>query len=539
MKVVKFEAIRWTIELAEQREIQAIREQTAERLRGFEDDPEAIMLLESANINVANIRCQRRLASLRAVIWRENLTPGPVNRLPAEMLSEIFRYYVESNMCPWTLVKVCKRWQETALRTPHLWGNIVFTNDDALINNADCWIVDGRRQFSRDNQQLCLNLSQVKAALTRSGVLPLEVAIQHFDDQLPNSDIESVIALLVKDPTSRRIRSLEIISSNLRGTSIVPGQFPLLKVIFWYGPPLPWMIELFKMVSESANHLEVAKFLSELPEQLVDLPFWSRLQEVGFMNHDPDWKVRQLNKVAHKLGSLDRYFEGPCYWPDVHTPVFCWPKIRSMSLQCLPDNLVNANFPRLEWLEIDETEIGRGGDNPPPLSFPSLAKLRLITTGKVDWLSSASLPCLTKLDINCSWTQDSEDCSTIFQGLSLPTIQKLKMGCRWNDGAVVAALESVPNVIHLKLLGTIRPYNCRVSVINRLRDRRLPLICSRLASLRLGDDTWPVYILRENIVPVIKQLVRTRRRIKTPLQELAVRWGDEVSRPNNRIENFA
>jgi F-box-like len=515
IRLIKFRAVDRGISMALEGTVTAIRGVTEEVTASLEEHLSSIKQQGTDSLNVVSIRHCREAEYLQACIPGEKFTEGPIQALPAEMLGEIFYHYVELNNSPWELGKVCRRWMETALGTPQLWRRIQFTNEKQ-ITFGESWIFDGHRKFCVGNVQICNSAMELDKALSRSGATPLEISIRLRNNWQQYTHIPSVMASLLNDPTSRRITSLEIYSAAIAGPSLVPGPFPLLKNIGWYGPALPWTNQLFAMISATSSHLEKVRFPGILTPQLVDLPFWSRIKAVA---SDRSSLAQQLNKVAHKLTNLEGHFRGPNAWPNLHTPVVTWPNIRSLSLRCCPGELQHLQVPYLESLEIEEPQI-----NSRPyveLIFPNLTTLKL-TTCDARWLSAVSLPRLTTLEVISPCTQSAEDNSFVFRCLSFPMVQTLTLGSRWNDTAVIAALEAVPNLLILNVAGTIRPYSCRTEVLKRLSGGQL---CPRLESLFLGNEAWPVYTLMTTMVPTIKRLIKTRKMMRHPLKKFVVCWG--------------
>jgi hypothetical protein len=501
MRHIGSESIQMSINLTLNTTVAGIRNETAEGTARLEN-PDT----EQQEVDAINL----------ALILGEALTEGPIQALPLEMLSEIFCHYVESNASPWELVTVCRHWMQAALSTPQLWGKILFISQPEIAFGQS-WIVDGRRKSAVGKAQICNTTSGLNEALSRSGATPLEICIRLEENLDPYTDVLSAMALLLNDPTSRRIKSLIIYSAKAADTFLVPGRFPLLEDIRWYGPVLPWTDQLFSIISATSRRLEKVQLPGILISQLVDLPFWSRIKVVA---SDRNSMARDLNKIAHKLPNLENHFGGPPDWPNRYTAFVIWSNIRSLKLRCCPLYLQNLHTPCLELLELEEPWIGRDLRPYPELSFPRLTTLTL-TTSDARWLSRALMPRLTTLYLNARRSQSKEDITFAFQSLSLPTVRALTLGPSWNDAGAVAALKSVPNLLILKLYGTMRTYCSRVEVLTHLSGGRL---CPRLESISLGTKDHPVYMLPINIVPAIEQSIKTRKMIKTPFKEFTVWW---------------
>ena len=138
-----------------------------------------------------------------------------IGKLPVELLSYVFRHSVDDEMSPWVLAKVCTRWMRIAIVTPHLWRYICITpgGDPKRVS----WVIAGKMHFSRGNLQLCCNMAQLRAALQRSGVVPLEI---HVECSSINASadhkaaivrrISLIFSVLISSSISERIEGLHL-----------------------------------------------------------------------------------------------------------------------------------------------------------------------------------------------------------------------------------------------------------------------------------------------------------------------------------------
>ncbi|KAG8810379.1 hypothetical protein FRC17_002958, partial [Serendipita sp. 399] len=120
----------------------------------------------------------------------------PIEQIPNEVFSMIFREYVLQRCPLWTLMFVNHRWREVALTTPDLWSTVEVTNQEELYHRAR------RVYISRDAGTL-------KIALELSGATPLHARIRLKGGILsPIINVQQLLVNLFQPPTSNRIRQL-------------------------------------------------------------------------------------------------------------------------------------------------------------------------------------------------------------------------------------------------------------------------------------------------------------------------------------------
>jgi len=101
-------------------------------------------------------------------------------RIPAEILSEIFRIFViEDGGSPWTLTKVSRAFRSTALSTPRIWGGISLwgeeKHDFGPRGRHRPTLRSVRWEFGKEN---CCTAKQLRQALMRARAAPLDLAIK-------------------------------------------------------------------------------------------------------------------------------------------------------------------------------------------------------------------------------------------------------------------------------------------------------------------------------------------------------------------------
>jgi len=111
--------------------------------------------------------------------WGSFMVPFRPLRIPAEILSEIFRIFViEDGGSPWTLTKVSSAFRRTALSTPRIWGGISLWGEEKHGYGPQVWyrptVKSVRWEFGKEN---CCTAKQLRQALKRARAVPLDLAI--------------------------------------------------------------------------------------------------------------------------------------------------------------------------------------------------------------------------------------------------------------------------------------------------------------------------------------------------------------------------
>ena len=506
---------------------------------------------ERANIEVRRIRATREFE--RLLQERLGVGPtqvGPIRKLPIELLSYIFRYYVDSDMSPWRLAKVCKDWMRTALATPYLWRYILIKPVPPLSSQE--WIVDGKKRISHGNMQLCRTITQLRKALLRSGAVPLHIKVDCMNTRggmvdpinvegslVSDSNLPLFLALL-KDPLSQRIEYLNITYLLTPPPFPQPsnrpvGHFSHLRELLLPDQHHPWIDVFMKSISLTATRIETLRLRGEVRLESTKHSFWPLLKtlQIG--------RPGQFNDIAGKLLDLEELAFGPRAWPNERTPFFTWKKARKINVECHPRYLSRASPPSLESLELNDIRysliLGDTIGEYDPVSFPKLTRL-VLRTPDPQWLLTLSAPLLSELTMRCSSPESRvlpNGGSIVFNALAFPAVETLTLTTSWNDSVLVDMLSSMPRLVTVSLVSTIhRSSDFGLVLLERLSGSE-PLICPNLASFSLGTWEHPVYTLKKHASPLVKRLATSRRKNGSPLRVLSVRWSKARYDPQNYV----
>ncbi|KIM27253.1 hypothetical protein M408DRAFT_171514 [Serendipita vermifera MAFF 305830] len=249
------------LETESKKEIEAIKLKAQAHRSELEKQIRLSRDIEQADIQVCKIRLSGEIARIRSEFYGESQSPtvGPIRGLPVEMLSYVFRYHVESGSSPWVLAKVSKLWMHTALSTPQLWSHIrvgIHGPSPALV----WYVVNGRKEYSIGQKQVCSDTIQVDAALRRSGEVPLSLEFA-CPDWNQHSVVNSTFLKILNPPLSHRVQSLNIVDAYIPNGTIPDdtpiGPFPRLLSLKLPKNPNDWVNRLLKAVSETSHSLQV------------------------------------------------------------------------------------------------------------------------------------------------------------------------------------------------------------------------------------------------------------------------------------------
>jgi F-box-like len=506
-------------------EIGKIHEAALVHRRELRKQIEWSMEEEEGDVEVRKIRLEREIE--RLVRERSGkvltITEGPIHKLPIELLSYIFCSYVDCGMSPWRLAKVCKRWMRTALGTPHLWRYICVISPITHGTRHETWVVDGLKRVSMGRMQVCSTVVQLRAALRRSGAVPLEV---HIEDLTHEGDDLSLVQIILGGPISKRIETLNLARMTLLkvapGHGLSIGPFDLLKTIVLPTRLDAWAHAMLESICLTANRIESVRLNCMLSPELANYSFWSLLKALELNNSSTQFDV-----ISQKLLNLENFPVALTHWPDQTTPVSTWTKVRQATIRCHPSHLDRARPPNLESLVFRDLryyrEVADTMNIYSHISYSSLTKLD-VETPDLQWLWKLSLPSLIDLTVSCTSKSDIPPDEDI-PAFTFPAVETLSLTTGWIDTVLVHTLSFFPYVSSIKLYcNQHKNRDFGLALLSCLDAKEQPLLCPNLASLSLGSIYYRVYTLKKNLGPLLKRLLNTRRKVGKPLQKLSVYW---------------
>lgn len=454
--------------------------------------------MEEADVKVCEIRTKAEVQKLREAIYGEKSSVGPIRKLPAEMLSYIFRYHVDLDSSPWILVKVSKYWMQTGMTTPQLWRYLLIV-DPGLASQWGQYVVNGKTQRSFGNKQVCSDAAEMQVALRRSGAVLLTIKIEQ-NNWRKDAALSQLIPQILSTPICERIQELDI-GCHLLGQYLTRdlsfGSFAHLERIRVHLLSEPWTESLLKAISSTGISLETVTFTGSYALDLSEYSFWSHIKRLSLTARDRDGEDG-LNSIVTQLGGLEHLDYLPYRWPNENTTLSTWANILHISLSCSVKHLGRLQLPQLETLNFNDTgEILSHLDSGEfPLSYPRLVSLDVNTKSP-------------------AWPQYSAD--------AFPMITKFTFRSSMDDQTFISTLESMPTVQNVSLSGCSRP-DFGMELLRRLQSHDGTLLCPELKTLELGGQYSMVRTLKGKAGPLVKKLVKSRIGLRKPLSEFTIHW---------------
>jgi len=414
-------------------------------------------------------------------------------------------------------------WRYICVKLP----SVTHLPDFSASFGEETYVVDGRKQTSQGNKQICSSPAELRASLLRSGAVPLQVEVYfHAKDGSQVKPFLSAFRIVLGDPVSQRIELLDMAYMWLPDGMVQPdfsiGRFPLVRELRLPDTLQSWNYSLLKSISMTTTRIDTLRLGGGISPELTNCcSFWPLIRTLGLGNSS------QFNIISEKLSNLKRLESLLNHWPDQGTPVSTWSKVRDISLFCHPRDLDRVILPNLESLMLTDVRDGFTSDHSmdaySSISFPKLTRLEVATID-LQWLTKLSLPLLVELVILCSVPACEalpHGANAVFNASTLPAVKTLTLTTLWLDSTLVDVLSSMCDVVTVTLCSSRdRDSKFGVRLLKRLNVER-PLICPHLCSLTLGDPDHPVLTPKKDAVPLIKKLVTSQRR---RLENVSVCW---------------
>lgn len=455
--------------------------------------------MDETDMKVCQIHTKAELQKLREAVYGETFSIGPIHKLPAEILSYIFRYHVSLNSSPWILVKVSKYWMQTGMTTPQLWRNLVFGRS-YCITDQETYVVNGKTQNSWGNRQICRDTAETQAALRRSGAVPLMITIDR-NSLIGDTTYSQVIPQIFSAPLCERIQYLHI-SEDLGPylTKALPfGSFPQLETIEACIWPYPWVKLLLEAISSTGNSLRRVKLGGSKTWDLSEYSFWPHIKHLSLTGLlCGDYGNYGLNSISTQLGGLERIEFIPRNWPNKFTTISKWANILHIRLSCRVEHLGRLQLPQLETLEFtDMSEPWEPHSGDFPLSFPRLVYLEVDTNSP-------------------AWPQYSAN--------AFPVVDIFQLRGKLDNETFIATLESIPTVQHVTLVAYSRPA-FGMDLLQEMQSHNGAVLCPELKWLVLGSEYFKLSTL-EGSAKSLAKFIKSRIKLGKPISEMTIHWED-------------
>ncbi|KAK0442487.1 uncharacterized protein EV420DRAFT_1578200 [Desarmillaria tabescens] len=226
---------------------------------------------------------------------------GPINRVPPELLTEIFLWFSDithdisrAGESPWTLTHVCQLWRDMSLRTPSLWSSFSYTKSTkSPLNLITTQIARSKREpLSFHVDFACDTLISIEVLLQET------MGLCVFDILMAEADRWKDVTLLIPDDALGMF--MDILSASQE-------EFPLLQTINIYRRRV---ITTEVIIIPDPMFVEAPVLSSVRLFPFIDLGLpWTRLTEIE-TSHLPvevEFTIITESPLLRKLVTTHRY----------------------------------------------------------------------------------------------------------------------------------------------------------------------------------------------------------------------------------------
>ncbi|PVF95722.1 hypothetical protein CPB86DRAFT_562477 [Serendipita vermifera] len=541
-EIESLEAKRMKLEQAADDDIYAQREREARQLRQLVDkikkikkDTEQFVKTRTTKLRQDKEPLNQKIVKLSRANQLSRASIAGIAKTPNEILSLIFREYIEMDYSVWDLVLVSEQWKQVAFATPHLWSavtirdNSIYFREQEFKHNRTVNRYSGRRH-------VCSEPTQLNTILDRCGTVFLDVSIKCATWR--HNNMEDMIACLnvINSPDiSRRISSLELDGYSSGLMDSLPECFMAL--------PLPnlqhlaltsqlsdkWRSNLFHSISDSAIRLQTLHTGTKLVTTEISDRIWLGIKSLQLCS---SFSTADFDKFVDKVTQLEELSNLPYSWPSSATPRSTFPNLMKIKLACSPQSSRRLYLPALQDLHVSDTRSYEHQlDCPSDLAaYPSLTSMSIESYRPDQCLAGISASELATLDLTIRSSQRTS-ASIDFRNTSIETfaaLRTLKLASEAADSVTIAVLEGLIHLTSVTISNLSRDQSFGLALLPRLAEYDGNFSCTpNLKELLLGTpDRGRVHTRRGPLAPLIKRLITSRKKNNAPLATLGVFWRD-------------
>ncbi|KAG8812891.1 hypothetical protein FRC17_001766 [Serendipita sp. 399] len=326
----------------------------------------------------------------RRLIFRLENALLPLNRLPDELLSEIFIYYTCHNgASPWVLAHVSQRFRRVAFDTHKLWTAVTVAG----------WNKRGLAYDFYESRHRCTDVQSLQHIFSLSKKAPLDIVIERITRE--------IASIVIQERGRWDILECYVDSFEEEKPILFSPTPPITarKAVFSYGTysagpriQVPWQwLELAKPISLSIRYYQRNWVIP-----IDSVTWWERLEEFSFSfslasrgRKTPETLSSLLDLLKRVQGQLVRLklmdvsisSENPLQFPRLcefsSGGVEGWWRIECKNitkLQCcgsLPAAPITVTYPNVRELEVRTNDISdpRSRNEAPPFDLPKVDTL--------------------------------------------------------------------------------------------------------------------------------------------------------------------
>jgi hypothetical protein len=501
-----------------------------DKIDKIKKDTENLITTRTATLLEDQDPVNEKIRSLRRANELSKASIAAIGQTPSEILSLIFREYIEMDCSVWDLVPVSQHWRRVALATPHLWNALTITScriyyDREFKDNGKTYLSHGRRH-------ICKDLARFRDILDRCGTVSLDVCLTSSFYKEEDSAIEKVVAclkLLNSSSIIKRVMSLELNGSSTKLVTTWPDCFKAVSLTNLQHLKLSlrlsdeWRNNLFSSISNSTNRLQTFRTTIPFDSSAFSDRIWLGIRCLEFQ---PNFPIDQLNSWVEKITHLEKLLDLPCPWPSVTTPRSTFTNLIEVALKCTPRTIRRLYLPALQSLQISDSGLLEpSGSTLESANYPSLT-LMIIDSHRPDrWLTNISASRLESLNLtvrsrynhNINFENVLTDRFTLLTNISLAADIK--------DDVAITMLECLPSVTSATLVTLQRDYEYGLALLPRLTEYDERFSCSpNLKELTMGSLQGQLHTRKGPLVPLINRLTTARKKKGSPLHKIEVMW---------------
>ncbi|PVF95720.1 hypothetical protein CPB86DRAFT_875460 [Serendipita vermifera] len=454
-----------------------------------------------------------------------------LRKTPDEILSLIFREYVEMDLSVWFLIDVCPHWKHVAFATPHLWSAIKI---EPYFGYGRPESTELRRSNSR--AQLCYTEFEFKRLLDMSGRVALDVGVHNSSWHRDIQEMMKCLKLLNTTTVISRVKSLEVGVESRNVIEVWPQCFlttsfhRLEHLIVTSDVPKGWQVNLIKAISTTSTCLRTLKVHLEANDVLLPEHVWSKIKVLQLM---PTFLSRDMDRMVQNFSHVEELTCLHFGWPEARSPITIFPNLIHASFSCFPSGIRALALPAVQTLHVAEPIGARPfayNDTLDLVTFPEVQSMEIESSSPELCLTNISMPKLASLRLHFrrQWAR-----SNTFQWASIGRFSTLKtLILHFDEGIddafAVEILQDLPSLTSFASSSSyFRDYGAKILPCLMEYDEGF-LHCPILEELTLGMEKRRIWGRKTVLVPLMKRLIKARERYDAPLLKAEIYWDSSL-----------
>ncbi|KAF7353325.1 F-box domain-containing protein [Mycena sanguinolenta] len=324
-----------------------------------EDIPTIQDFIVAAREHHANLReteTTEELSHLENLIVMHTSTLSSIRRMPAEILSQIFRCISHKftrtvgtmtvSAAPWRLAHVCRHWRATALADAHIWSSIRL--ELPPIGDIHGW--SDRSSSANGKGPELIPLAALETQLRLSKDAPLDVSFNWSSYSVPPPHLfELLHAVVGQCHRWQKLKAFGVTADVYPALLPIKGRLPLLRSIETDADrDVHGLSDDMQLIFTTAPRLRQLLLTDKAPSLLFSVP-WDQITHLRAC-----FSLNFILQVFPKMANLEdcEIVIDDGWTIGAETPVVVLPSLRRLRVQ--DDRLLEKlEAPRLESLEVN------------------------------------------------------------------------------------------------------------------------------------------------------------------------------------------